>query len=565
MKKIIALLLVLVMVLGVFAGCSPAKKDNEGTTNPSEGVNGEGSTGEGGGNAVGAYKFGLNIANPIKLISLFVGSEPTGEVPDIENVYFEALTDIDAQKSLATFGANLFDKDYALNVFGNANSVVISAPALHGTNYGMSYEELMTLYSGLLLGMGGMIAPDMAPDMDTAVSGSGMVNITTLLPLLAENSETLGKMVDKYVELLITEIKANAQVTEAADGSNTKTTYTLNADSLGMITANVLDAFFTDTEAVALLKKLGVDTDEIVSTKPSKAELQETYKQMFVQLGSPVLTVALTTDAAKALVAIDADLVVNQAAILTLDYDKATGTFSAVLDDDPSNNNKTTITGKVENGTTAIEIIDIASFGDGITYTDTTNISFGETGFSFKTVSSSTDGMTTTLDISLTIAETSVDFRAYQSSKNPEEYAAYDFESEIKASLTWSDTGFTIKLNIEGTETVVTVSDKDGKVEGKLTMDGEEMGNILFDKSVDGSKTTYTLKSLTYGDVSIDFSDVGLSFYYETGISVPDAPTNYTNLAELDEDALQGILTEIMEDNEELISKFIRSEAVPSV
>lgn len=562
MKKIIALLLVLVMVLGVFAGCSPAKKDDTGSTNPSEGAgNGEGN-GEGAGITIPAYKFGMNIADPIALIALFMGSAPEGDdVPDIENVYFETQTDLNAGKALATFGANLFDKDYAVNIFGSENSVVVNAPGLHDKNYGISFEDMMSLYSDLLLGMGGATDPDM--------EAVGMTSITSLLPLLAENSETLGKMVDKYVELLITEIKVNAQVTEAADGSNTKTTYTLNADSLGMITANVLDAFFTDTEAVALLKKLGVDTDSILATKPSKAELQESYKQMFASIGNPVLTAAITTDSAKAIVAIDASLVIADVTMLTFAYDKAAGTFSLLNDEDPSDANKTSITGKTENGTTTIQMTDIASYGDGITYTDKTIIVFGNGVISLKAISSDSTGFSSTQELKAEVADSSIALSAslVTNVPNPENYlfdpTANDFA--FTAKLEWTDSSITLTADYNDMKTVVAITDKDGKVEGKLTMDGEEMGSILFDKAVSGNKTTYTLKSLVYGGVTVDFSDVGLSFYFETGITVPDAPASYTNIAELDEAALQEILAEIMEDNEELISKFVYAETVPNI
>ncbi len=553
MKKIIALLLVLVLVLGAFAGCSPAEKDV--SSNPSE--SGEGSGNEGGESGfeaieIPSYRMGILLENPIKLISLFMGSEPTGEAPDIKNIALDLMADMENSKAAMSLGADMFGQNYGLNLFANDKNLVVNAPGLYDKAYGMTMEELMTLYTELMNQMAsGMDDSMMAPEE----GATGAVGMTSIFSLLSDNKEALTTMFEKYSELIVTEFNANVKTEEVTEGSNVVTTYTLDSDAIAAIAASMVYTFVNDAETQALLEALGVDTSMDYDENTSKEDLLAEAKEAYADMGVKVVA-KVTTDVSKEdVLAVDLDFLIDDAPFATFDYDAATGTFTAVIDENATDTDKITITGKIENGTTTVKIVEIISYGDGNGYTNTTTITFGDTGFSLTSKEESSDGYTDTLELSLTIAETSASFRVYQSSKNPEEWAEYDYESEFNASLTWSDTGFTVKLNVDGTETVLTVTDKDGKLEGKLTIAGEEMGTITFDSKVEGKKHTYTLKSLTYGEVSIDFSDVGLSFIFETDVTVPDAPASYESLADMDEAALQTLLQDIMTKNQDLLSQ----------
>ena len=151
MKKIIALLLVLVLVLGAFAGCSPADKNDSGSTD-STGSTGEGTGNEGGTETVEipTYRMGILLEDPIKLITLFRDPEFEDGTPEVKNFALDLMADLEGGKAAMTMGANMFGKDYGLNIYGNEQNVVISTPGLYDKSYGMTMEELMTLYTELM-------------------------------------------------------------------------------------------------------------------------------------------------------------------------------------------------------------------------------------------------------------------------------------------------------------------------------------------------------------------------------------------------------------------------------
>ena len=103
--------------------------------------------------------------------------------------------------------------------------------------------------------------------------------------------------------------------------------------------------------------------------------------------------------------------------------------------------------------------------------------------------------------------------------------------------------------------TVLNAKITDTGAEGSITVNEMEMGKIVFAKKVEGTKTTYTLTTLSIQGTAIDFTAGGLSFYVDDNAQVPAKP-EYTDVSTMDEAELNAVLDKFATDNADLIALF---------
>lgn len=512
MKRFLALALALVMLFCLAACGEDKKTDDSGSksttiatttkpttpSTPTPPVTGE---------TVAGAKAGLSIADLDALLEpLLNGDAGT----DIENFYLEMGGSDEAL--LLALGAKLMGEDLYANLFVGED-VVVSIPALLEKNYGIATADLVELLKA---------------QIEDATAGT----MTTIDP------EVVIELIGKYYTMLLTEVASAEGITATeADGVIT-ISGTLNSDAIATIIVNILEASCADDDFFELMGAMsGMTAEEFkegfLASKPSKDELLTQMKAamaaqaMNIEINQLVLSNGLPVAASMELstkVSTDDGDVLGE---ILLDYDLTAGEISLYV---------------VEDGFTVAEFV----VGDGRVY-----------------LSSREDGQISSIDLQLT--ETGATLTVKQNS-----VTVVDATFAITAngfSLTMTSNGETMSLELAVTDNAITLTMgmrgsvmvlnakvTDAGAEGSLTMDGTEIGKIVFVKKVEGTKISYTLSTLSIQGTEVDFSKGGLSIYVDTDAQVPAVPA-YDDITTLTEAELEAALEKFMSDHAELVEK----------
>jgi len=494
MKRFLALLLALAMLFCLAACNNVDNNDEENNENNDDVL------------TLPSAKVGLAIQDLDALLELFAGADPE---LGIENLYVEMGTDEDA--GLLSLGATVQDKDYNVNLF-LGEALILSAPELLDENYGISMADLPGWYASMMTSVRQpAVGTDSAFPPATYDSVSSSNSVLGMLETV--DTEAVAALVEKYCDLLISELKAADGISTSTEDGKTVLTGTLNGDAFATICVNIIETLFSDDDFFSLLADAsGMSADEIkqnaTSGKPSKDELLDDAKEAFngVNLSLAVNEIALDSD--NMAVAVDLKL--------TLTSNGENGSIAFAYD--------------VEAMTLAVNV-DVPGAK--------LNLSVGNGKFDFSTDTQS--------------GKVAVHFETNDSGFSG--YMEQNGQKMMEVSLSYTDTEMTFKLNVQGSEMVLNAKISDTTAEGTMTMDGQEMAKVLFDREVDGSKETLTLNTITVQGQSVDFSDAGISFYVDNGFEMPEAP-EYTDITTLDADDFEAIGEAFAEDNADLFEIF---------
>ena len=500
MKRFLAILLAVAMLF-CLAACQVVNNNEE---ENKENKENEGNL------TLPSAKVGLSIQDLDALLELFLGADPE---LDIENLFLEMGTD--ENSGLLSLGASVKDKDYAVNLF-LGEALVLSAPELLDKNYGIALADLPGWYESLMTSVQAPSVEAVMPTLGSAYSSSVAApnGANSVLGMLEKvDPEEVAALGEKYYDLLISELKTANGISSSTEDGKTVLTGTLNGDALATILVNVIETLFSDDDFFSLLADAsGMSASEVkqqlTADKPSKEELLEQAKAAFSQI-NPTLTVnKIALDANDLPVAVDLKA--------TLAPDGESGTIAFAYD--------------VEAMTLAVNV-DVPGAK--------LNLSAGNGKFDFSTDTQS--------------GKVAVHFETNDSGFSG--YMEQNGQKMMEVSLSYTDTEMTFKLNMRGSEMVLNAKISDDTAEGTMTMDGQEMGKVTFDRTVDGSKETLTLNTITIQGQSVDFSEAGISFYVDNNYDMPEAP-DYTDITTLDADDFEAIGEAFLEDNADLLEMF---------
>lgn len=481
MKRFLALLLALAMLF-CLAACNNVEIKNNEEEDKDEVL------------TLPSVKVGMAIKDPGALLALFQGSNPG---LDIKDLYLEMGTDDKA--GLLSLGATLDSKNYNVNLF-LGEALVLSAPELLDKNYGASMTDLLSWYESM---MSQLFAPS-----------AGAVGSNSALGIMEQiDTEKAGKLLDKYYELLISELKAANGISTSTEDGKTVLTGTLNGDAFATICVNIIETLFSDDDFFSLLADAsGMSASEVkqqlTADKPSKDELLEQAKDAFSQSNLALTVNKIALDSDNLPVAVDLKLSVisgGESGTIAFAYDLEALTLSFSVDAPSTKASLTIGNGK----------FDMRSNSDGESNC-----------VHFETSDSSFSG-----------------------------YVEQNGTKVAEVSLSYTDTELNFKMSSNGSEIGINAKISDTTAEGTMTMDGAEMAKVLFDRKVEGSLETLTLKSITAQGQSVDFSEAGISFYTDSDYDMPEAP-EYTDITTLDEDDLEAIGQAFLEDNADLLELF---------
>lgn len=568
MKKLLALLLALLMTLS-FVGCNNSGNNEEG--------------GEGGGNtAVGnplenlnfeKFAMGLMVEDPSELMAIFLGGKQDLGIKDVQ---LQLATG--SNGGVLSLGADLMGEKHNANLF-IGQALVLSTTLLNNA-YGAKTEDLVGMVMKLLTqdvpAQPMPSQPTLTPmyensAYDTAEPSQG-TSVMGLLMKLPTLKDDVIALITKYYESFINELKTNAGLTLTENGDTFRLQGTVTADAAAVVFINLLEQLMADDDFFALVETLGAGTKEgILHGKPSKEQLLEEFKVLTneVELGFEAdITFNKNNLPTKASIGMTMD---DGGYTVDADLSYGDGSFAASL---------------VVNEETVFDV----SFGDGkiqgavnyrgakmelsVTYSDTAlNGSFVMNG-------------TTVFEANATYSATSLNASASLYGEKLFEMTAGNGNvnmkinmqgQEIEMSVSMGKTGidmsiklngqvmmaysvkiennkYTLYVNMQGTEMTAVLTNGTKEVTGTLSVNGTEMGNIVFAKKVSGSKMMLTLKTLTVQSTTVDFSKAGLSLYIDTNPSVPSVP-NYTSVTGMGMGQLQEIGEEFMNKNAALLEK----------
>lgn len=542
----------MIFVLFALAGCnnetaSTGEEDESETEKENEGEE----TGD-------AFKFGMSIKDPSALLAMILGGEAN---IDIKNVYIDVTTNESAELVYA-LGAKLFGKSHNVKLFAGED-IVLSAPTLLDKNYGISYEALMALYTDMI---------------GNASAGSASVNMKDLQAL----EEPAARLVEKYSEMLLTELRTNAGLTihRPSGAKYVQISGKMNTDNLATIIVNVIEELCKDEDFFTILKATsGTTKAEFLAGKPPKAELLSGLKQELKPLEFEA-DVNLTVDDEKGVTKADikASFLIREKAQLELKFDVGAKYFELYVK--PAKDSEMRI--KYDNGNVLGEFNmtnNYESIQPGF-YEEQRNESINgkleikdnkltfdyetKDEYYYKSLSYSyanTTRESSKIDLDASWSDNGIEFSftkkdsEYDSSYGKEEEKIISAEGEFKVS----DTGMVMSFEYDDTNTQpismeMKIAINGEEVKGTLTMNGQKMGEVIMEKKVSGSKTTITIKSIDMGGAKIDVADAGISFYVNTAAAMPKVP-EYTSVENFDADDFEAIAEKFMVDNAELIEK----------
>ncbi len=436
---------------------------------------------------------GISVGDPGELLKLFTGENP---IKDIKDVYLQIAAN-DKSELIYGLGAKLFGEKHALKLF-YGEDVVISAPSLVDKNYGISVEALMELITASQakpeVGSG-----TMAPAADADVTVGAAMNpsaVLELLPVLAN-----------YGDDLLAELKTNAGLTVTEEGGKIKVKGTVTSDAAAVVFTNLFLKLCEDDEFMTIMSMItGMSAEDLRKDLPAKDEMVAQFKQEFggMQFSANVdLTLEKDTDALKAM---DVSINVGAAAMkinMAFDVDKETFSFSAL-----------------ENNFPRI----------------TVNFADGKLDFDMQVDSQVIEGSFSFGDTKITA------------------FVKVAGQEVFRLNVEIYDDGFDFVMSTGGSQFGMAAKETNGEVVLTLSSNGVEAFKVNMTKKVSGTKTTFTVKSMSAQNVTMDLSAVELSFYIDTNYSLEKAPA-YESLENKTEAELQAILQKIMTDNQELIQK----------
>lgn len=433
----------------------------------------------------------------------------TGEVTGLTAGF--GIKDIDALvKAITTQDPGLDIENVYVEFGGNDSAAMFALGAkLLGKQYDaklLAGKEGIVLNAPALLDANYGISPE---GMEEFISGF----MTSLLARLPEgfDIDLALSLVGKYGEMLITELKTNSGLTvTTADG---KTTYSgeLTNRAIATVGVNVLEAVLADDDFYTLLAAFqGVTPEEaknnLLAGKPESAKLIDDIAGMLDAYGLSIKVNEVTID---------------------------------------------------ENGIPTVMDVEVG---------------FTMEGHPFEIAARM--GMTGTPDIAMTAKMDGVVVYEYKVSDKQMYYAMNIGETSTVMSITFNDSGFTgymemngakvmemtgtiakdgftLSINSNGSVMVLSIKTSGNTVEGKLTMDGQEMGKIIIKKKISGSKTTFTLETLVFGGTTMDLSAAGISFWYDVNPSI-SVPADYVDITRMTPADLQAMIQRVATENAEL-------------
>ena len=597
MKRILCMLLVSVLVLGCFIGCgeqatlenntdiiSDTEKNPEDTAD--NGDNGDGSIsvsaqalgtlfsqmiGVSEDSVVsGGSQMSVSVADPTALMTLL--GENGAENPDIKNIYFDMIYDFANGKAVSSLGAKLFGEEHKVSLYEDLEGIVLSAPSLYNKSYGISYEELVSLFTD-----------SMADEL-----GSGY---TELIELLSD-PEKLTALLSRYVEKLDTALKANVSFAVSEEGNTKNISFTLTPDNTAVILTELIEAFCADDEALEIMTALsGVTKDQFLSGKPSKAQLISSAKEILNNSGFGA-EIKLTLDKTDSSV-LSADITASIGdALAVFTFNSGDGNLSlSIKDKQGSGELIFKIDNRDENTVILFEFTERSSYiddnGAEAAYTDVSKIEavigqssacisveskdgllgseekqefkleWAENTAVLTVTNNSQDGeldaYSVKVEIKLTRNDNSIDLNMAQSIK----YGTEVYETLSTGKLEWTDTYISLTFNDGEDKTTLKGELKDSKLVLSMDIDdGEDKmsGEIVFDAAMTENSAEFTLSSFKTSGIEMDLSSIGLKIAFKTGVAVPETP-EYESVAGLDENALKDIIEDFAQKNKTLISK----------
>lgn len=387
-------------------------------------------------------------------------------------------------------GAKLFGEKHALKLF-YGEDIVISAPSLVEKNYGISMEALMELITA------SKSEPEVGPGvMAPTTATPGAAVLVDLLPVLAE-----------YTDDLVEELKTNAGLTVTENGGKINIKGTVTSDAAAVVFTNLFLKLCEDDDFMAIMSVMfGQSIEDLRKELPAKDVMIDEFKSSFagMQFSANVdLTLEKDTDALKAM---NVSINVGTAAMkinVAFDSEKETFSFSAL------ENNFPRVT---------------------VTYAN------GKLDFDMQV-----DGQV--MEGSFSVSDTKITG-----------FVKVANEEVLRLNVEILDDGFDFTMSAGGSQIGMTAKESNGEVVLTLSANGVEAFKVNLDKKVSGSKTTFTVKSMSAQNVTLDVSAAKLSFYIDTDYTLEKAPA-FESLEGKSEADLQQILQKIVTDNQELIQK----------
>lgn len=506
MKRLLAMLLVLIMVFCLAAcGEDETPSTTAPTTTPTQPTPPPFQTTSG-------TKVGFSIADLDALLQpLLNGDAGT----DVENLYFEMGAS--EKEMFLALGAKLLGENKDAALFVGGEDIVFSAPALLEKNYGISMENLAAALKTVI----------------EQAMGEAQVAMPNIDPQVVLN------LLSKYYTLIIDEIKTSEGITATNADDAIVLTGELDSDAIATIFVDVLEAVCADEEFFELMGTMqGVTAEEFKQSflqgKPSKDELLAQMKAMMAQLELSIKIDSLVMYVAIPMIA-DLTITMKQPAedavhtmTAEVSYDLSTMAYEITL---------------IEDSTVILSMV--SSQGSSEVLMNTPEMSVH-----YKT----------------TISENGISGFMKQNGVELMSFAIAPTDNGISATiitggetmsivLAVSDTDITLTMTSAETVMVLNAKITDAGAEGSITVNGMELGKIVIAKKVEGSKTTYTLTTLSIQGTAIDFTAGGLSFYVDDNAQVPAKP-EYTDVTTMDEAELNAVLDKFATDNADLIALF---------
>jgi len=551
MKRFLCLLLAMILVLFTLAGCNnetaSTSEDDESET--------EKEVSEESGDAV---KLGMSIKDPSALLSMLMGGEAD---LDIKDIYVD-MTANESSELVYALGAKLFGKSHSVKLFAGKD-IILSAPTLLDKSYGISYEAFLAMFS------------DMMNKVTAPGANSGSVNVQEL-------AEPALRMVEKYSEMLLTELRTNAGLTvhRPAGAKYVQISGKMTTDNLATILVNFIEELCKDEDFFTILKAVrGMTKEQFLQGKPSKDALLSGLKQELKPLAFEA-DVNLTVDDEQGITKADikAGFMIREKAELELKFDLGAKSFDFYFK--PAEDS--VIRFKFDNGdlnaefsmTNKTEMVHPGFYDESRSESKYASIIIKDKKLTFafedkeetNFKSHATNGGSNTtresmrIDAEATWSDSGVKFSftkkdsEYDSSYGKEEENILSAKGEFKIS----DTGMVMSFEYddESTQPIsmemrISIGDE---IKGTITANGQKMGEVILEKKVSGSKTTITLKSIDMGGAKLDLADAGISFYINTAAAMPKAP-EYTSIENFTEEDFEAIGEKFMKDNAELIEK----------
>ena len=582
MKKLLSLFLAMLFVLFSFAGCNPAPAETDEEDNEDE-------IEEIAGNFVDGSLIGFSISDPATLIKMFTGDD--SEI-DIKDIYVQAGADAEGKYSVFTLGAKLFGETYKADMFLGEN-IVIDAPKILDKAYGIGAAELVALLENLyktsipvqstssatvarpmstgaiVMNNGGSFSTDYDTPAAAPDSAVGSPAWITML-LSPDNINLVVSLIENHYGTFVDSLAASGGLTKSETDTTVNYKGSLDENNISVIIADAFERLLADDDFFALLSQLGAPSkDELLKDKPSRNDMIAAIKNKLEPFNINV-GFDMTFDKETLLpLASGTNFSMNPGSPMTgtirFDLESAMIDISVKLDD------KNYVDIELENGNMKYDVsFFMASVEDtpDITYQFSTGMKMyyelsdkgvlmhysmtsdhDQKAPSFSYSYNSEKSM----DFSLTKTDTGLSLYANMTAKAEDSDGNNQkVETIYKGSLDILDNGLKITFEADGVkmEAALTIGESD--ITGYVTVNDQKMGELIFAKTVEGTKTTVSLTGFEMQGVKMDFSNIGIKLYFDTNGKVAELP-EYTSIAEFTAEDYQKLAESIKTKNAALI------------